>query len=198
MLILPVNLPPAVTGGREAPLYRTAAVASAVCCEPEATDGGYVVYFSITPDASSSGSEGVAYTTVTGERNLAELATPLAMPYAKLDELRSLPADWDSYGAAPISGKAVRAARRLLGAVGQRFARDHGTRINPYHIAPLAYGGIHLEWQGPEASLEVYVDPSETYGYLLIEGSGDGRTFTERDDAKSPEILRLVARVLGA
>lgn len=57
---------------------------------------------------------------------------------ARLAEIAALPADWDSYGARPISPVAIAETRRLLAAM-------CGDGL-PTAIVPLCKGGVQLEW----------------------------------------------------
>lgn len=128
----------------------------------------------------------------------AESGTGLLMAAAheRLTELSQLEANWDSYGAEPLSSNAVARADELLQSLKEPLADLLGELLRPYALAPLANGGVQLEWRGSGGALEVEVSPEGDLGYLLIEGEGSERTFKEADDVASSDILHLVARVL--
>ena len=65
----------------------------------------------------------------------------------RLDEFKSLEENWDSYGAQPISPKAIDRAKDLL-----RVCSP------PCFIAPLADGGVQLEWECPDANRRAEVE----------------------------------------
>ncbi len=67
----------------------------------------------------------------------------------RLDEFKSLEEDWDSYGADPISPKAIVTAKNLL-----------RTCSRPDFIAPLADGGVQLEWECPDINRGAEVEIS--------------------------------------
>lgn len=82
----------------------------------------------------------------------------------RLRGFTSLTPDWDSYGAEPIAPTAIAAAEKLL----LRVVRTFG--IRPDIVAPLATGGVHLEWSGEEAEIDVWANPNGTYSYLFTKG----------------------------
>jgi len=114
----------------------------------------------------------------------------------RLTQLAGLPGGWDSYGAAPPSPQAIFVARELLVAVASRFGRTVGDRVRPYALAPIADGGVQIEWRGPRAEIEVEIDPIGQLGYLLIDKQGTDRAFAEHDNPTRPELIDAVASVL--
>lgn len=114
----------------------------------------------------------------------------------RLAQISRLEADWDSYGAEPPSTTAVSRAIALLESVEESLAGLLGEQIRPYAIAPVADGGVQLEWRGLTKTLEVEIGPDGDLGYLLLEGVEPNRTFTEADEVTSSEVLGLLARVL--
>lgn len=114
----------------------------------------------------------------------------------RLSKLARLRADWDSYGANPVSGAAVVRTDRLLSEFVTSFGDLIGTGIRPYAVAPLANGGVQLEWRSPDGFLEVEVGPDGDLGYLLAEHQGNDRVFEEGDGVTAAEVLELAARIL--
>jgi hypothetical protein len=81
---------------------------------------------------------------------------PFAACLDRLESIAALPEDWDSYGASRIAPVAVSAARTLLSDLA---ARPGTTRLLPFHIAPIATGGVQLEWKRTDGSaLELWID----------------------------------------
>jgi hypothetical protein len=109
--------------------------------------------------------------------------------YQRLTEFAALPANWDSFGALPISSGAIDAARRLLFRI---------RNVSPYTLAPLASGGIQIEWRGHRTALEIEVGPAGRLSSLLVEGHETGRTYDERDRVSAAEAVRLVSQVFEA
>ncbi len=114
----------------------------------------------------------------------------------RLARLAELPADWDSYGAAPPSPRAVSMAREILSAVDEQFGHIVGEHVQPYAIAPIADGGVQIEWRGPRAEIEVEIDSMGQPGYLLIDKGAADRTFQERDTPTRAVLIDAIADVL--
>jgi hypothetical protein len=116
----------------------------------------------------------------------------------RLDELALLSPDWDTYGASALSTSAVEASRRLVLDTIQTCWRVAGVNGAPSFIAPIADGGVQLEWDGPTGHLEVEVTPQSSLDYLLVLDSKPDRVFEERHGISHEAVLTLVARVLGS
>jgi len=114
----------------------------------------------------------------------------------RLDELAALPDDWDSYGAPPLSAAAIQHARSLLITLTRQPGPLDGIEVNPAHIAPLPSGGVQFEWAGSQADIEVEIDPDGKLAYLLIDRTGEQRTFTEAEDVPAMTVVEHVTRVL--
>lgn len=79
-------------------------------------------------------------------------------------------AGWDTYAARPIDPGAARRAMRVLMTTSARFALAGKEMPIPW-VAPLASGGIQLEWSSREAYFEVAI---EEKGRLHgVRGKGD-------------------------
>lgn len=86
----------------------------------------------------------------------------------RLQRLLELPTGWDSYGAAPIQGSvALRAVVFLAGL--------DPTTGSP-EIYPTASGGLQLEWDSPEGSLEIALNPDDRLSFFAV-FSGDGTEY---------------------
>jgi hypothetical protein len=115
----------------------------------------------------------------------------------RLDALCELKDDWNSYGSAAITSDAIAAARRILFAVALNDALGAYDRARPYTIAPLAHGGIHLEWRHSGEELTVEVFPAGATGILAIQ-IRDGVEVPHDEDAVSLEtILSWLNRIMA-
>lgn len=114
----------------------------------------------------------------------------------RLTEFHALPGDWDSYGAPPISNRAIDAARQLLLRLPRRLGEigDAG----PYAVAPLASGGIQLEWRGNRRALEIEIDADGRLSSLLAEDHETGRTYNERDPLSAHQAVDLISQIILA
>ncbi len=83
----------------------------------------------------------------------------------KLRELRSLPLNWDSYGASPIADSAVQTSLSVIG---------HLRRLNLPEpiVVPVPDGGVQFEWQNERCELEVEVRPDKTVEFLVVDRNG--------------------------
>ncbi len=117
---------------------------------------------------------------------------------ARLDELATLQDDWDTYGGAPPAKAALQVARRLLATIHASYGGRVGRRSSPTHIAPLPSGGVQLEWAAPFREIEVEVGADGELAYLLIDGLGDQRQFTEGEEVPTATIVELVVGVLAS
>ncbi len=85
-----------------------------------------------------------------------------------LDEFAELDADWDSYGANPISEIAIEKARAILHWVAAYGILPEG----PEPVAvPLADGGVQLEWLGNVETLEVEISPEGNFRFFTPVGT---------------------------
>lgn len=91
------------------------------------------------------------------------LSTELWPIVRELEELITLPRNWNSYGAAPVTITAIDAALRLLSAVGW-------TRPLPT-VSPTQAGGVQFEWGGDEEGVEIEFGRDGTM-IALIDAAG--------------------------
>jgi hypothetical protein len=99
----------------------------------------------------------------------------MAATNSRLNELARLEPDWDSYGAKPISGVAISLANRLLLDVARRsleLGHEPATRMRPWYIAPLADGGLQIEWRSDAGAIEVEIAGDGRFGYLVERNDG--------------------------
>ena len=119
-----------------------------------------------------------------------EIAEPAL---AKLDQLRRLGPDWDSYGASQPSSLSLSMARAIVLAMVRHFV----VKGVPTEVMPIADGGVQLEWRGKSGELALNAAPDGSWSYLLIERDGDERVYTERYGLQDAEAVALVANFLG-
>jgi hypothetical protein len=111
--------------------------------------------------------------------------------FAHLDEFAGLDRDWDSYGADPISGTAIKVARGMLILSADHIGRSFDPAIRP-HVAPLADGGVQIEWRAGERALDVEIQADGTLGYLYVERFDGTQRDDDRDEVSVDDILRLL------
>lgn len=78
-----------------------------------------------------------------------------------LDELSTLPTDWDSYGSPKISNELINVAKMFLRQLEYDF-------IDAPHVVPISGGGVQFEWQIGERELELEFMDAETIGCLKV------------------------------
>src|SRR5712692_5249858 len=114
----------------------------------------------------------------------------------KLDELKNLPEDWDSYGADPISPNAIAKAKSIIISVVKSFSNAIGDVVQLTDVIPIADGGVQLEWVGPHAELEIEISPNSNISLLYISGSGDRRKYEESEDNSLNDVYAKIARLI--
>ncbi len=126
------------------------------------------------------------------------LSPHLGRSLRTLRRLSKLLPNWDSYGGLPPAERALAIASQLLGDIASEMAGAAVRDGMPYHIAPLADGGILLEWEtrgnGDELAVDISADGE--CGYLRITGMGARRTFDEQDGVPSMRVHTMVADFL--
>ena len=116
----------------------------------------------------------------------------------RIAEMTELPPNWDSYGGVPPTARAVAEACLLIEAVAEAHERIAGVRQAPWTSAPIADGGLHIEWLGDRCRIEVQVSPSGELGYLLVrEGDADAE-YHEADGVPRETAAEVVLDVLAA
>jgi hypothetical protein len=100
----------------------------------------------------------------------------------RLETLRQLPENWDTYGSREIQGPALAGALQLLMWV------DQGKFPVP-QLLPVSGGGIQAEWSSHGRSLEIVIMPDGAAEYIRVYDEDhieDGDLTSFRD----PEILK--------
>jgi hypothetical protein len=114
----------------------------------------------------------------------------------RLRRFGDLMPDWDSYGAQPISHRAIDAGISLVVEVQEQLGGTLGDAIEPYNIIPVAHGGVGIEWRGAGGELTVEITSDGELGFLLVDSDDAGEHISEADNVSEVEIIRLVSQIL--
>ncbi len=115
----------------------------------------------------------------------------------RLAKLARLEPNWDSYGAAPVTTVALATAYNLVVTFEEEFVGAVGAHSLPWAIAPLADGGLQVEWRGPGGAIELEIGPAGDMSYLLEEGDESNLRHQEADDVSVSDVGTAVAHVLN-
>ncbi len=115
----------------------------------------------------------------------------------RIREIARLPPNWDSAGAVPSSAEAVAQACVLIDAVAELQEQRTGARRTPLTSAPIADGGLQVEWMGGDTRIDVQIAPDGALGYLTKRGQGSMVEHEERDDVPLATLLDVIAQVLS-
>jgi hypothetical protein len=109
---------------------------------------------------------------------------------AEIRQLRGfaeLEGDWNAHGAKRIAPYAIDLAINLV----RRVASVSG--VAPDFVAPLANGGVQLEWGGENTEIEVEVHPDRRFSYLL-----KGASRIEKHNVPLSEILEAITVAIAS
>lgn len=98
----------------------------------------------------------------------------------ELQNLKTLPENWDSYGSPQITNQASKKVADLL----------HNLAcfgLNKPNLFPVSGGGLQLEWQNGERELEIEVLPDGTIEFLIVNENEE----MKEGKATEGDILRL-------
>lgn len=124
------------------------------------------------------------------------LVEPTLLPaFDRIAEMAKLPPNWDREDADPPTPRAVGRACYLIEAVAEAQERRGFGRVAPSTSSPIPDGGLQIEWEGPNARIDVQVGPDGSYGYLVTWGLDREATYEEADEAPLGKILGLIDRV---
>ncbi len=127
------------------------------------------------------------------------VAAPSLLPaFERIAEMAKLQANWDREHADPPTASAVSAADLLILAVAEEQECRGRGRVGPTTSSPIPDGGIQVEWDGPNARIDVQANPDGSYGFLVKWGTGRDAKYEEAEVAPLRTILSLVARVLAS
>lgn len=117
---------------------------------------------------------------------------------ARIENLSQLELDWDSYGGLPSTPVARAAAIEWVEIAADLFGQRAAAAAVPYSVAPLAHGGVQLEWRGAQGIVELEVGPNGELGYLVTTERKGEASIADSDDVSWADVLRALIRVLAA
>ena len=124
-------------------------------------------------------------------------ATASLLPAAqRIAEISGLGANWDDEGASAPSALAYSKAFELLLRL-EASDRSTGHVAPPITSAPIADGGLQIEWEGPQARIEIQAAPDGTFGYLIVKGGPGAREYEEADDLDVLQMVDVIQRTVS-
>jgi hypothetical protein len=114
----------------------------------------------------------------------------------QIESLRDLPIGWDTYDAERITDQAICVAKHVTSEIISRVGRYMGSKAKPFDVAPLADGGLDVEWRGMDARVEIDFGPDGEIGFLLKRREGDAWRYEEDDDIDIDRATHLVIRTI--
>lgn len=115
----------------------------------------------------------------------------------KVDEIAQLPDDWDSYGALRPSGTAISMAHKLVVQLWTELGDTVDEAAVPWTIAPLADGGVQLEWRGSGGAVEVEIDPNGSLNYLREHDEDVVAQTAASSSIPTQEVLDQICQVIS-
>jgi len=105
----------------------------------------------------------------------------------QINGFAELNANWDTYGAYPISGISIDIAIAIL----------RKSNIAPTGACPLNDGGILLVWWNEKSDLTVYeievdISPNGNIGCLIVSGCKDEPSYIEHDNVPASYVLEQI------
>jgi hypothetical protein len=125
-----------------------------------------------------------------------DIETPIQTAFTRLDELAELGPNWDSYGADPVTQRAISAARQLLVDIVDRLGTTALETALPYNIAPLNDGGIQLEWISSRCRYEVEISPDGIFTFATIRRVNNKPKSEVKHNISRAKTLQLVTESL--
>ncbi len=126
--------------------------------------------------------------------------TLLEATLVEIEKLSELNADWDSYGAYPVSAQSLTHAKQLVMQVYAytRFLPDITTSLLPTNINPCPNGNVLLHWDTPRQEIEVEVHPNTTFSYLLVHKNAPSKNrYSALKQVKSTQIIMEILRIFN-
>lgn len=124
------------------------------------------------------------------------LVARLLPAFERIVQIAALEPNWDGEGAERPSPLAYTNALQLMLKLVSQGSEDDSVWI-PTTSAPIADGGLQIEWQGPDASIEVQAAPDGSFGYLIVAGTPSAREYEEADDLTLEDIPRVIRRAIA-
>lgn len=99
----------------------------------------------------------------------------------RLQNLASLPENWNGYGSPQIAGEAISESLRIINELAKLGMPEP-------EIFPISGGGVQMEWQNQGAELEIEIMPDRSISYLLV---GDNNEMFDRQIRKNENIAEF-------
>lgn len=114
----------------------------------------------------------------------------------RLEEFKTLREDWDSYGAVPISPKAIDIARELAAEIVSKHALSIRPAGYSFDVVPTPDGGVQLEWDVDAQHLEIAIRSQGTLSYLFVTMSEGARQSSTGEQVARDVVLQIAEDIL--
>jgi hypothetical protein len=126
----------------------------------------------------------------------------MATAIEQLQAMRSLPENWDGYGAAAPEPRVIDLAQAFTGLF-ETLRKKANFAPSVLHVSPTRVGGVLIEWEDPVAQHEVEMAPDGSVGFLHLHkatGHIETRKFSPPDTPVviHPGFLHELQRLLAA
>jgi hypothetical protein len=129
------------------------------------------------------------------QRSIEDVVFPIL---DRIHEFRSLPENWDSYGAAQISNAAADWAASIAGSATFATWFQVDPRSYSLRVFPLAEGGIQLEWETAGRYLEVEIGSDTRLSYLYLDKTGESRRSESAIGVHPKTVIDQVLRTIAS
>jgi hypothetical protein len=115
----------------------------------------------------------------------------------RIKSLRDLPENWDTYGGVPVTERSATSASEILCWLAADGRQPDYIRVRPHGIAPLASGGLQLEWRGPHGELTIEIYPDGRRGSYTVETRTGEDIERDEEDPSMTSISSSLHAILG-
>lgn len=106
-----------------------------------------------------------------------------------LGQIATLPENWDSYGALPVSGEAITSSLVVLShLISYALPRPQ--------VGPTVRGGVEFEWHKDGVDLEIQTEISGIHFYFRIEGHPEGEREEEFEDITVDRLAEVLREII--
>jgi hypothetical protein len=121
----------------------------------------------------------------------------LEQDLARIASLRKLPDNWDTYGGVPVTDQTAARASEILRWLATVARQPDYTRVRPHGIAPLASGGLQLEWRGKRGELTIEIYPDGRRGSYTVESRNGEMMERDEEQPAMASIVSSLRSILG-
>ncbi|MEA2510677.1 MAG: hypothetical protein QOJ59_164 [Thermomicrobiales bacterium] len=129
------------------------------------------------------------------ERHASGDRAALRTAFDRLRKIAALEPNWNSYRAKTLTPVAVAQAHTLVLVAAKALERPNPDTAIPWAIAPLADGGVQLEWRNGNGAVEVEITPDGKMEYLVEYNRAEGFGYEEGEIATADEVPSILARI---